>query len=130
MVESRRQVSANGGVQARWRADGKELLFLSLDGKVMGAAVVPGPTPQFRAPTVLFESLLKSPSGLSAGRRSRRFLHARERVMEQIERAPPWLGRFCSSAFNLYKGEGRSFHWPDELRFELELLSGHLKSGH
>ena len=63
--ENRRQVSANGGVQARWRADGKELLFLSLDGKVMSAAVVPGQTPEFRAPMVLFQSPLTRPSGVS-----------------------------------------------------------------
>jgi serine/threonine-protein kinase len=61
--ENRRQVSANGGVQARWRADGKELLFLSLDGKVMVATLVAGTTPEFKAPTELFQSPMITPSG-------------------------------------------------------------------
>ena len=33
------QVSGNGGTQPRWRGDGKELYFLTLDGKLMAAAV-------------------------------------------------------------------------------------------
>lgn len=35
----KRQVSNNGGGQARWRADGKELYYLSLDGKMMALEV-------------------------------------------------------------------------------------------
>jgi hypothetical protein len=54
---NRRQVSANGGAQARWRGDGKELFFLTLDGKLMAASLIPGPVPEFKAPTELFQSL-------------------------------------------------------------------------
>jgi Tol biopolymer transport system component len=51
------QVSQSGGTQVRWKPDGKELYFISLDGKLMAAPVsssggtfVPGtPTPLFSA---------------------------------------------------------------------------------
>jgi Tol biopolymer transport system component len=33
------QVSSNGGVQPRWRADGKELYFIAPDGKMMAATI-------------------------------------------------------------------------------------------
>src|SRR5205807_7234625 len=33
------QVSTNGGIQPRWRADGKELYFIAPDGKLMAASV-------------------------------------------------------------------------------------------
>ena len=36
---NRVQVSATGGVEARWRGDGAELFFISLDGKMMRASV-------------------------------------------------------------------------------------------
>ena len=55
-LENRRQVSANGGVQARWRGDSKELFFLTLEGKVMSASVMQGDVPAFRAPVELFQS--------------------------------------------------------------------------
>jgi len=49
------QVSSGGGVQARWRHDGKELFYLSLDGTLMAVSVdttdgfYPGkPTPLFQ----------------------------------------------------------------------------------
>ncbi len=41
------KVSLNGGMAARWRADGKEIFFLSLDATMMGAGVET--TPGFRA---------------------------------------------------------------------------------
>jgi len=33
------QVSTNGGVQPRWRRDGKELFYLGLDRKLMAVPV-------------------------------------------------------------------------------------------
>jgi hypothetical protein len=33
------QISSGGGVQPRWRADGKELYFIAPDGKLMAAPV-------------------------------------------------------------------------------------------
>lgn len=64
-LDNRRQVSANGGVQARWRADGRELLFLTQDGKVMSAAVTPGAVPEFGTPQVLFQGPDLRPSAVS-----------------------------------------------------------------
>ena len=51
------QISRDGGVWARWRRDGKELFFYSLDGQLMAVAVtgetaldVGTAVPLFRAP--------------------------------------------------------------------------------
>jgi eukaryotic-like serine/threonine-protein kinase len=59
--DDRRQVSADGGVQAHWRADGRELFYLTLTGTVMSVDVTPGPAAEFSPPKILFESLLKQP---------------------------------------------------------------------
>ena len=51
-TDQKRQISTDGGVQPRWRHDGKELFFLGLDGRIMAVdlqidstigAVVPRP---------------------------------------------------------------------------------------
>jgi Tol biopolymer transport system component/predicted Ser/Thr protein kinase len=49
-----RQISVDGGVGPRWRADGRELYFVS-DRKVMAAEVTPGPELAFKAPHELFQ---------------------------------------------------------------------------
>jgi len=56
---------------ARWRADAKELLYLSPDGSVMAADVIPGaafqttpPHPLFKMPLV-FLGLSVNPGGLA-----------------------------------------------------------------
>jgi Tol biopolymer transport system component/Ser/Thr protein kinase RdoA (MazF antagonist) len=48
------QVSANGGSQPRWRADGKELFFLAPDGHVMSAAIDVAPVFRPGTPKALF----------------------------------------------------------------------------
>ena len=48
-----RQVSVEGGISPRWRADGKELYFIS-DRKLMAVDVKPGPELTFGAPRELF----------------------------------------------------------------------------
>jgi Tol biopolymer transport system component len=45
-------VSTTGGYEPRWRADGREMYYLSLDQKLMAVGVGPGPS--FGAPTELF----------------------------------------------------------------------------
>ena len=50
------QVSTNGGIQPRWRRDGKELFYLGLDGKLMAVAVKSDATLEIGAPTALFEA--------------------------------------------------------------------------
>jgi eukaryotic-like serine/threonine-protein kinase len=49
------QVSAAGGVQPRWRRDGKELFYISADQKLMAVPVETGPGFEAGAPQPLFE---------------------------------------------------------------------------
>ena len=60
--QQRRQVSSGGGGAAWWRADGRELFYLSVDGKLMSVPVTPGPTLEFGTPTALFQSPLTTPN--------------------------------------------------------------------
>jgi hypothetical protein len=55
----RLQVSVEGGVQATWRADGRELYYLGLDGAIYGVAVeTGGPALRVGAPKLLFRTPL------------------------------------------------------------------------
>jgi Tol biopolymer transport system component len=57
--EFQRQISIGGGEQPRWRADGKELFFVSADGRMMAVAVkmatVPKASLEPEVPQPLFE---------------------------------------------------------------------------
>jgi hypothetical protein len=48
------QISTNGGVQPRWRGDGRELYYLGPDGQVMGVALPDGDPTKARTPKPLF----------------------------------------------------------------------------
>ena len=48
-----RQISVEGGLSPRWRADGREFYFIS-DHKMMAVDVKPGPDLTFGAPHELF----------------------------------------------------------------------------
>ena len=50
------QLSASGGVQPRWRADGRELFFLSPDGRMMSVTIPAGGPKEAPRPTLLFDS--------------------------------------------------------------------------
>ena len=50
------QITAQGGVEPKWRRDGRELYYLGLDGKLMGVPVKPDRT--FGTPAVLFQTPL------------------------------------------------------------------------
>ena len=52
------QLSHAGGAQPRWRADGRELFFLDLEGKMMSVTIGRGPSPEIGAPRKLFETHL------------------------------------------------------------------------
>ena len=52
----RRQISSNGGCQPFWRKDGKELFYLTLDGKLMAVDVKGGATLSTGVPQVLFQT--------------------------------------------------------------------------
>jgi serine/threonine protein kinase/Tol biopolymer transport system component len=57
-------VSTNGGYEPRWRADGRELYYLSEDRKLMAVAVGAGPS--FAIPKLLFQTHV--PAGVSPNR--------------------------------------------------------------
>jgi Tol biopolymer transport system component len=63
--DKRRMVSLGGGGVPWWRADGKELFYMSRDGKLMSVPVNMGSI-EFGAPTMLFQTPLESPSLISA----------------------------------------------------------------
>jgi Tol biopolymer transport system component len=77
--DKRRPVSLGGGGVPWWRADGRELFYMSRDGKLMSVPVDPGSL-EFGTPTVLFQTPLESPSLISAqyvaSRNGQRFLLA------------------------------------------------------
>jgi Tol biopolymer transport system component len=50
------QISADGGVDVRWRTDAKELYYLGLDGQMIAVDVTLGPKPVFRETRPLFQS--------------------------------------------------------------------------
>jgi serine/threonine protein kinase len=55
------QVSTGGGEQPRWRGDGKELFFLSLDRKMMASPVTTGAHFDAGAPVALFQTTPRQP---------------------------------------------------------------------
>jgi len=54
--DSIQQVSVAGGVQPRWRGDGRELFFIDLEGKMMSAMVERGSAPKTSVPRKLFDT--------------------------------------------------------------------------
>src|SRR2546427_2667023 len=63
------QVSTTGGIQPRWRADGKELYFIAPDGKLMATSVTASGA-QFSAatPQPLFSTRLLATGGAGANK--------------------------------------------------------------
>jgi Tol biopolymer transport system component len=61
------QVSTNGGVQPRWRRDGKELFYLGLDRKLMAVPVRGVSTLEFGAGVPLFEAHTESGTTVNVG---------------------------------------------------------------
>jgi len=57
-------VSTNGGYEPRWRADEREIYYLSDDRKLMAVAVGAGPS--FAIPKLLFQTHV--PAGVSPNR--------------------------------------------------------------
>ncbi len=49
-------MSTNGGIEARWRRDGRELYYLGLDGSMMAVEVAPGETFDAGPPAALFNT--------------------------------------------------------------------------
>ena len=66
--EGKWRVSTNGGAQAQWRGDGKELFYLAADGRLMAASVtVDAATFATEAPHALFDTGIR---GLFIDRRN------------------------------------------------------------
>jgi Tol biopolymer transport system component len=63
------QITAQGGIEPKWRHDGRELYYLALDGKMMAVPVKPDHT--FGTPSVLFQTPLAVGRNLTP--RSRRY---------------------------------------------------------
>ena len=64
-ASGRWQVSASGGAEPRWRGDGGELYYLSLDGKMMAVAVeARGGHFEAATPQPLFETAAESSSNI------------------------------------------------------------------
>jgi Tol biopolymer transport system component len=55
-AESKWQVSRGGGEEPRWRGDGKELFYVSTDGKLMSANVKMGSSFEAMTPIPLFQT--------------------------------------------------------------------------
>jgi hypothetical protein len=51
-----KQISLAGGVQPRWRGDGRELFFIDPQGKLMSATVERGSPPKIGIPRRLFDT--------------------------------------------------------------------------
>jgi serine/threonine protein kinase/Tol biopolymer transport system component len=96
------QVSSGGGEQPRWRGDGKELFYLSSDGKVMSAPVTEGANFDVGAPVPLFQANPREPVGTSeqlfydVTRDGQRFLintEARQTAVEPMALILNWASR-------------------------------------
>jgi hypothetical protein len=55
--EEKIQISSNGGVEPRWRRDGKELYYLALDGKLMAVDISGTATIISGVPHLLFDAV-------------------------------------------------------------------------
>ncbi|HEU4891464.1 MAG TPA: protein kinase [Vicinamibacterales bacterium] len=63
--EKRRAISLGGGGVPWWRGDGRELFYMSRDGKLMSVLVNPE-SADFGVPTMLFQTPIESPSLITA----------------------------------------------------------------
>jgi hypothetical protein len=55
------QISRAGGEQPRWRRDGKELFYLSAEGKMMAVAVKSASNFEAAPPVMLFQTRTRQP---------------------------------------------------------------------
>lgn len=62
------QVTTRGGVEPRWRRDGRELFYLGLDGKLMAVPIIADGVVQSGQPAPLFQTPLQLPANPAAFR--------------------------------------------------------------
>jgi hypothetical protein len=98
-------VSRGGGNQPRWRRDGKELFYLSLDGNIMvvdtpGPTATPGvPKSLFQAPAVRFvnDEILLSGFGWDVTPDGMRFLVNKDTLsLESVTYVLNWTANMQS----------------------------------
>jgi hypothetical protein len=58
-------VSTKGGIQPKWRGDGKELFYLALDSRLMSVPITLGPLPEIGKPQPLFQTSIESVTGFA-----------------------------------------------------------------
>ena len=58
-TDQKRQITTDGGVQPRWRRDGKELYYLALDGKLMAVDIRIDGRIESGVPLPLFDTKLR-----------------------------------------------------------------------
>jgi Tol biopolymer transport system component len=61
--DERRQISTDGGMQPHWRQDGREIVYVTQDGRMMSVGVKAGASIEPVPPVVLFNSNLR-PNGV------------------------------------------------------------------
>ncbi len=50
----KKRISVGGGTEPKWRGDGRELFYVTADGRLMAVSVTPGATLEFAVPEELF----------------------------------------------------------------------------
>jgi hypothetical protein len=81
-------ISSTGGLEARWRRDGRELFYIALDKTLMAVDVTPGSPPGLGVPRRLFslpiEPLSNARNHCDVARDGQRFL-----VVEEVPTQNP-----------------------------------------
>jgi Tol biopolymer transport system component len=57
------QISTQGGIQPKWRRDGKELFYLAFDGTIMSVSLALGALAEIGKPTPLFQTRIEPATG-------------------------------------------------------------------
>jgi Tol biopolymer transport system component len=60
--DERRQISTDGGMQPHWRQDGREIVYITQDGRILSVGLKTGASPEALPPAPLFNSNLR-PNG-------------------------------------------------------------------
>jgi Tol biopolymer transport system component len=64
-ASGRWQISTDGGIQPKWRGDGKELFYLTFDGTIVAVPLTLGALPEVGKPQRLFDSRIDSTTGFT-----------------------------------------------------------------
>lgn len=88
---AKRRVSTDGGTRPRWNPNGRELLFVSADRRIMSADITPGPVLQVGAVRPLFGDFVPTAFDVSLdGQRLLTILEPEDKVEEPITVVMNW----------------------------------------